>query len=47
MRREIYSKTVRKYLVILLAIGWVITLLYFLPSKKRSCPLEIISGVKK
>jgi len=42
-----YNKTLRKYLVILLAIGWVVTLLYFLPSKKRSCPLEITSGAKK
>jgi tetratricopeptide (TPR) repeat protein len=42
-----YNKALRKYLVVLLAIGWVITLLYFLPFKKKSCPLEITSGAKK
>jgi len=41
-----YNKGLRKYLVILLAIGWVVTLIYFLPFKKRSCPLEITSGQK-
>jgi len=47
MRKAIYSKTVRKYLVILLALGWVITLIYFLPSlnkgrsKKTECIIKV------